>query len=394
MAQPSATLQPPEHRPATLAIHGGQSPEPHTGAIMPPIFQTSTYVQPGLDQGWPWEYARVQNPTREALERNVAALERARHGIAFASGLAAIDCVTRLLSAGDHVVCEENTYGGTTRLATQVLNRAGLSFSFVDSRDPQRIRDALRPNTRLVLLETPTNPMMRLCDLRAAAETARDAGALLCVDNTFATPVNQRPHELGADIVMHSTTKYLNGHSDIIGGMLTVRDPELDERLGFLRKSTGAVPGPMDCWLCLRGTKTLHVRMRQHNANGLAVARFLEAHAAVEHVHYPGLPSHPQHELARRQMTGFSGMMSIVLPTEAAVRRLVEGTRIFAFAESLGGVESLVSVPALMTHASVPAERREEMGVGTRLVRLSVGIEDPRDLLDDLDQALSRAPQP
>ena len=392
MTQPSARTQPPDHRLATLAIHGGQAPEPHTGSIMPPIFQTSTYVQPGLDQGWPWEYARAQNPTREALERNIAALETASHGIAFASGLAAIDCVARLLSAGDHVVCEENTYGGTTRLATRVLSRAGLSFSFVDSRDAQRIRDALRPNTRLVLLETPTNPMMRLCDLRAAAEATRDADVLLCVDNTFATPVNQRPHEMGADIVMHSTTKYLNGHSDIIGGMLTVRDPDLDDRLRFLRKSTGAVPGPMDCWLCLRGTKTLHVRMRQHNANGLAVARFLEAHPAIDEVYYPGLSAHPQHELAARQMTGFSGMLSVTLPTPDAVRRLVEGTRIFALAESLGGVESLISVPALMTHASVPSERRDEMGVSGRLVRLSVGIEDPRDLLEDLDRALSRGP--
>ncbi len=390
MTRPSAGTQPPEPRLATLAIHGGQAPEPHTGSIMPPIFQTSTYVQPGLDQGWPWEYARVQNPTREALERNVASLEAASHGIAFASGMAAIDCVARLLSAGDHVVCEENTYGGTTRLATQVLNRAGLSFSFVDSRDPQRIRDALRPNTRLVLLETPTNPMMRLCDLRAAAEATRDASVLLCVDNTFATPVNQRPHEAGADIVMHSTTKYLNGHSDIIGGVLTVRDTDLDDRLRFLRKSTGAVPGPMDCWLCLRGTKTLHVRMREHNANGLAVARFLETHPAIDEVHYPGLSSHPQHTLAARQMAGFGGMVSVTLPTRDAVRGLVEGTRIFALAESLGGVESLISVPALMTHASVPRERRREMGVSGRLVRLSVGIEDPRDLLEDLDRALRR----
>ena len=390
MTQHSRKTQSYGHRPATLAIHGGQSPEPHTGAIMPPIFQTSTYVQPGLDQGWPYDYARVSNPTREAMERNIAALEGASHGIAFASGLAAIDCVARMLSAGDHVVCEENTYGGTTRLATRVLARAGLAFSFVDSRDPQRIRDALRPNTRLVLLETPTNPMMRLCDLSAAAEAARDAGALLCVDNTFATPVNQRPHELGADIVMHSTTKYLNGHSDIIGGVLTVRDEDLADQLRFLRKSTGAVPGPMDCWLCLRGTKTLLVRMREHNANGLAVARFLQAHPAIEEVRYPGLSSHPQHDLAVRQMTGFSGMVSVVLPTVEAVRRLVEDTRIFALAESLGGVESLISVPALMTHASVPAERRREMGVSNRLVRLSVGIEDVHDLFEDLDQALAR----
>ena len=388
MTQSSSRTEPPPPRLGTLAIHGGQEPEPQTGAIMPPIFQTSTYVQPGLDQGWPYDYARVSNPTREALERNIVALEGASHGIAFSSGLAAIDCVTRMLSSGDHVVCEENTYGGTTRLATQVLARAGLTFSFVDSRDPQRIRDALRPTTRLVLLETPTNPMMRLCDIRAAAEVARDAGALLCVDNTFATPVNQRPHEFGADIVMHSTTKYLNGHSDIIGGMLTVLDSSLADRIHFLRKSTGGVPGPMDCWLCLRGTKTLLVRMREHNANGTVVARFLEDHSEVEQVHYPGLASHPQHDLAGRQMNGFSGMVSLTLPTAQAARRLVEHTRIFALAESLGGVESLISVPALMTHASVPRERRREMGVTNRLVRLSVGIEDPQDLLEDLDQAL------
>ena len=388
MTEPSAKTGTPGRRLGTLAIHGGQAPEPHTGAIMPPIFQTSTYVQPGLDQGWPYDYARVSNPTREALERNIAVLEGASHGIAFSSGLAAIDCVTRLLSAGDHVVFEENTYGGTTRLATRVLARAGLVFSFVDSRDPDQIRDALRPATRLVLLETPTNPMMRLCDIREAAGLARDAGALLCVDNTFATPANQRPHEFGADIVMHSTTKYLNGHSDIIGGMLTVRDPDLADRLHFLRKSTGAVPGPMDCWLCLRGAKTLHLRMREHNANGMAVARFLQSHSGVEEVYYPGLASHPQHDLAARQMDGFSGMVSVTLPTARAARRLVEDTRIFALAESLGGVESLISVPALMTHASVPRERRKEMGVSNRLVRLSVGIEDPADLLEDLDQAL------
>ena len=389
MTQPLPSNPSPGHGLGTLAIHGGQTPEPHTGAIMPPIFQTSTYVQPGLDQGWPYDYSRASTPTREALERNIAALEAASDGIAFASGLAAIDCVARMLSAGDHVVCEENTYGGTTRLATRILTRAGLAFSFVDSRDPERVRDALRPSTRLVLLETPTNPMMRLCDIRAVGELTREAGVLLCVDNTFATPVNQRPHELGADIVMHSTTKYLNGHSDIIGGVLTVLDQDLADQLRFLRKSTGAVPGPMDCWLCMRGTKTLHVRMREHNANGLAVARFLQAHPAIEEVHYPGLPSHPQHGLAARQMTGFSGMVSVTLPAEAAVRRLVEGTRIFALAESLGGVESLISVPALMTHASVPARRREEMGVSNRLVRLSVGIEDVQDLCEDLDQALA-----
>ncbi len=385
------TETPPNYRLGTLAVHAGQEPEPITGAIMPPIFQTSTYVQPGLDQDWPYDYARVSNPTRETLERNVAALEGAEHGVAFSSGLAAIECVSKLFSAGDHIISEENTYGGTTRLFTRVLSRLGLEFSFVDSRDPDQLSEAVRPNTRLIHVETPTNPMMRLCDIGAAAEIAHGAGALLCVDNTFATPVNQRPHALGADLTAHSTTKYLNGHSDIIGGMLTTTDAGLDERLRFIRKSTGSVPGPMDCWLCLRGTKTLQVRMQAHNANGMAVARFLEAHPGVARVYYPGVESHPQHDLATRQMTGFTGMVSVELPSADAARRLVEGTRIFALAESLGGVESLISVPALMTHASVPLERRSEMGVTERLVRLSVGIEDEDDLLEDLEGALRPA---
>lgn len=376
----------------TLAIHGGQSPEPSTGAIMPPIFQTSTYVQPAIAEplGGIYDYARVANPTREALERNLAALEGGAHGVAFASGLAAIESVLKTLSAGDHVVSEENTYGGTTRMFTRVLARLGIEFSFVDSRDPEAVAAALRPETRLVHVETPTNPMMRLCDIREVADIARDAGALLMVDNTFASPYNQRPLELGADITVHSTTKYLNGHSDIIGGALVVNDDALAEEIRFVRKSTGAVPGPMDAWLCLRGAKTLHVRMRQHNAAGLAVARHLEEHPRVDRVFYPGLPSHPQHALAARQMKGFTGMVSFDVGTLDRARAVVEHTRLFQLAESLGGVESLVSVPALMTHASVPKDLRERMGVTDGLVRLSVGIEEIDDLLADLDRALDR----
>jgi cystathionine gamma-lyase len=373
---------------ATRAVHAGQRPDPSTGAIMPPIYQTSTYVQPELGRHLGYEYARVQNPTREALEGNLAALEGGAHGIAFASGLSAIEAVIKTLDAGDHVVSEENTYGGTTRMFTRVLSRLGIEFTFVDSRDPDRVRDAMRPGTRLLHVETPTNPMMRLCDLEAMAEIAHEADALLMVDNTFATPYNQRPLELGVDIVAHSTTKYLNGHSDVLGGALVVNDDALAEELHFVRKSTGAVPGPMDAWLVLRGTKTLHLRMRQHNENGMAVARFLEEHPASEAVFYPGLPSHPQHELANRQMSGFTGMVSVELGSGDRAKRFVDRTRLFALAESLGGVESLIGVPALMTHASVPLERRNAMGVTDGLVRLSVGIEDIDDLLDDLDTAL------
>ncbi len=373
----------------TRAVHGGQTPDPTTGAIMPPIYQTSTYVQPELGRHLGYEYARVQNPTREALERNLAALEGGAHGIAFASGLAAIEAVLKTLSAGDHVVSEENTYGGTTRLFTRVLARLGLEFAFVDTREPDRVRDAFRAETRLLLVEPPTNPMMRLCDLAVMAEIAHENGALLMVDNTFATPYNQRPLELGADVVVHSTTKYLNGHSDVLGGAVVVDDVSLADEIRFVRKTTGAVPGPMDAWLVLRGTKTLHLRMRAHNQNGLAVARFLESHPAVHETHYPGLTSHPQHDLAVRQMDGFGGMVAVEMGTPERAKRLVEGTRIFALAESLGGVESLIGLPAAMTHASVPAERRRAMGITDGLVRVSVGIEDEADLLEDLEQALA-----
>ncbi len=378
----------PSHRFGTLAVHAGQSPEPTTGAIMPPVFQTSTYVQPELGRHTGYEYARVQNPTREALERNVAGLEGGKHGIAFASGLAAIEAIVKLLSAGDHVVSEENTYGGTHRMFTKVLSRLGINFTFVDSRDSDQIRDAMRPETRLVHLETPTNPMMRLCDIQEAASIAHEGDALLCVDNTFASPYNQRPLDLGADLSVHSSTKYLNGHSDIIGGVMALNDDDLSERIHFVRKSSGAVPGPMDCWLCLRGTKTLHLRMEAHNRNGERVARFLQKHPKVEEAHYPGLESHPQHELAARQMKGYSGMVAVEMGSKERAKAFVEGTRLFSLAESLGGVESLIGIPAIMTHASVPPDRRAALGVTDGLVRLSVGIEDPDDLLEDLEGAL------
>jgi cystathionine gamma-lyase len=379
-----------EARFASLAVHGGQAPETMTGAIVPPIFQTSTYVQPDVaepKQGY--DYARVKNPTVEGLERKMAALEGGRHGIVFSSGLAAIEAVVKRLSTGDHIVCEENTYGGVTRMFTRVLEKLGLEFSFVDARDPERIRDAMRPNTRLVHVETPTNPLMRICDIRAAADFAHSGGALLMVDSTFATPFNQRPLDLGADVTVHSSTKYVNGHSDIIGGVLVVDDDDLAEEIHFVRKSSGAVAGPMDAWLCLRGTKTLAVRMARHNENALAVARFLEAHRSIARVLYPGLESHPEHELASRQMSGFSGMIALDLGDPARARALATGTHVFQLAESLGGVQSLISVPALQTHASVPKEMRERMGVTEGLVRLSVGIEDLEDLIQDLDEALA-----
>jgi len=370
-------------------VHAGQRPDPTTGAIMPPVYQTSTYVQDALGQPrLGYEYARVQNPTREAMEANIAALEGGKHGIAFSSGLAAIEAVVKRLSAGDHVISEENTYGGTPRLFTQVLARFGIEFTFVDSRDPDAVRDAIRPNTKLIHLETPTNPLMRICDLGAIGAIAREKGIHVMVDNTFASPYNQRPLELGATIVVHSSTKYLNGHSDVVGGIVVTNDDDVADDLRFLQKAAGAVPGPWDAWLVLRGTKTLHVRMERHNSNGQRIAEFLEAHPAVERVYYPGLPSHPQHELAKRQMRGFTGMISMELGTAERARKVVESTRIFALAESLGGVESLIGHPAPQTHAAVPPEKRADMGLTDSLVRLSVGIEDVEDLIEDLDQAL------
>jgi len=356
---------------------------------MTPIYQTSTYVQEGLGRHKGYEYARTQNPTREALERCVAALEGGEYGFAFSSGLAALDAVLKLLSAGDHVVSGNNIYGGSHRLMEQVFAPLGLRFTFVDMRDPDQVARAVTPATRMIYCETPTNPMMFLADLAALGDLAQARGLLLVVDNTFATPCFQRPLEFGADLVLHSTTKYLNGHSDMVGGLLVTRRDDLAERLGFIQNASGAVPGPMDCWLALRGVKTLPLRMRQHDLNGRTVAEWLTRHPRVVRVYYPGLPSHPQHALARRQMSGFGGMIAVELGDPARARRFVERTRIFLLAESLGGVESLVGHPASMTHASVPLSMRQALGLTDSLVRLSCGIEDAEDLIADLDQALA-----
>ena len=374
---------------STRAVHAGIAPDPLAGAVMPPIYQTSTYVQDGLGRHKGYEYARTRNPTREALERNVAALEGGRHGFAFGSGLAAVDAVLKLLSAGDHVVCGENVYGGTHRQMTHIWARLGLSFTFVDGGNSDSVAGAVTPRTKIVYAETPTNPMLRLCDLAALGAIAKGAGALFVVDNTFATPCFQRPLEFGADLVLHSTTKYLNGHSDMVGGMLVTARDDLAERLAFIQNGSGAVPGPFDCWLALRGIKTLPLRMRAHDANGRRIAEWLERRPGVQRVYYPGLPSHPQHELACRQMSGFGGMLSLELGDASRARRVVERTRVFSLAESLGGVESLIGHPASMTHASVPPELRQKMGLSDSLVRLSVGIEDIEDLIEDLDQAMA-----
>lgn len=380
----------PTHRQATRAVHAGQQPDPLAGAAMPPIYQTSTYVQDAL--GVPhngYEYARTQNPTRETLERCLAALEDGTHGFAFGSGLAALDTTLKLLSKGDHVVVGGNVYGGSHRLMQRVYERFGLEFTFVDMRTIATVEAALRPTTRMIYCETPTNPMMFLADLRAIGDLAKATGLLFVVDNTFATPILQRPLTLGADIVLHSTTKYLNGHSDMVGGALVTNRDDLGEQLGFLQNAAGGIPGPFDCWLALRGIKTLPLRMKAHCENGRRLADWLAARKDVQKVYFPGLASHPQHDLAKRQMADFGGMISIELGDPARARRVVEATRLFALAESLGGVESLIGHPASMTHASVPKALRDEMGLTDSLVRLSVGVEDADDLLADLDRALS-----
>lgn len=352
-----------------------------------PVFQTSTYVleAPGRDKGY--EYARLHNPTREAAEANIADLENGRHGISFSSGLAALECLAKTVASSGHVVCESNVYGGTYRLFAEVLPRSGIACTPTHCQDLDAVRRAMRPETKLIHVETPTNPMLRVADVGALAAVAHERGALLCVDNTFASPANQNPLDLGADVVMHSATKYINGHSDVLAGALVANDDALAEELRVLRKSTGPVPGPMDCWLVLRGAKTLHVRMQRHNENGQRIAEFLETAPGVRAVHYPGLPSHPQHALAARQMRGFSGMVSVRLDEDAAAR-LVRRVRLFKLATSLGGVESMISVPVVMTHDAVPEEVRLRDGVTDDLVRLSVGIEDARDLIADLRQAL------
>ena len=378
-----------DHHFGTRAVHSGQVPEPLTGSVMTPIFQTSTYIQEGIGKHKGYEYARTQNPTREALERNVASLENAQHGFAFSSGMAAVDAVLKLLTAGDHIVTGENVYGGTHRLMDRIYARLGLTFAFVDTREVGNIARAITPATRMVFCETPTNPMMNLTDLAAVGDLTQSRGLVLVVDNTFATPFFQRPLDHGADLVVHSTTKYLNGHSDMVGGLVVTRRDDLAERLGFIQNAAGAVPGPMDCWLALRGTKTLPLRMRQHDAAGRRIAEWLTHQPTVSRIYYPGLPSHPQHELACRQMSGFGGMISLDLGDPGRARRFAENTRIFRLAESLGGVESLIGHPASMTHASVPPAMRQAMGLTDSLVRLSCGIEDIDDLIGDLAQALT-----
>ena len=380
----------PGARIETLAIHGGQHPEPITGAVMPPIFQTSTYAQKGPGEHSGFEYSRTHNPTRYALERAVAALEDGRFGLAFASGLAASTTVLHLLDAGDHVVAGDDMYGGTFRLFDKVLRRRGQSFSYVDMTAPAQVEAAIRPETKLVWLETPTNPMLKIADIPAIASICRARGVLLVIDNTFMSPVCQRPLALGADLVVHSTTKYIGGHSDVVGGAVVGADPSLYERLAFLQNAVGAVPGPQDCYLTLRGLKTLPLRMQRHQENAGTIARFLAAHPRVERVLYPGLESHPQHALARRQMSGFGGMLSFYLRGDlAAARRFLRAVRVFTLAESLGGVESLIEHPAIMTHASVPEDIRAQLGIADGFIRVSVGVEHIDDLLADLEQALA-----
>ena len=376
---------------ATRAIHAGQRPDPATGAIMTPIYQTATYAQasPGrfIDD---YDYSRSSNPTRKALEANLASLESGRFGLCFASGCAAMDCVLHLLSPGDHVVLCDDVYGGTNRLFHRVYDRHGISVTLADLTSAEKARAACTPKTRLVWLETPTNPMLKVIDIRAMAELCREHGAMLGVDNTFATPVLQSPLALGADIVCHSSTKYIGGHSDVVGGVLVTRDQSLNERLKFVQNAVGAVPGPMDCFLLLRSTKTLHVRVERHCENALRIARHLASHKRFTRVIYPGLESHPQHELAKRQMCGFGGMITAEMTGGLdAARRFLERLRVFSVAESLGGVESLIESPAIMTHMSVPPDQRARLGITDGLVRFSVGIEDAQDLVDDIEQALA-----
>ena len=377
-----------EARFSTICIHAGQEPDPSTGAIITPIYQTSTYVQDGLGRHKGYEYARTQNPTRAALEANIAAIEKGKAGFAFASGMAAEGAVMTLLQSGDHVVVTDNTYGGTYRLFERVLRKYQLDFSYVDSSNLEEIERAIRPSTKLLFLESPTNPTLRLTDLRGACEIAHARNVVVVVDNTFASPYVQRPIEFGADLVVHSTTKFLNGHSDSVGGIVVAVKDEHIEWLRFIQNAEGAILGPMDAWLVLRGTKTLTIRMERHNANAMTLAEFLAAHPKVTRVHYPGLPSHPQHALAQKQMCGFGGLISVQLGSLDKARTLLEGVRLMSLAESLGGVETLISHPATMTHASVPPERRQAIGVTDDLVRISVGIEDIEDLRDDLAQAL------
>lgn len=375
---------------ATTAIHTGSEPDEATGSVTVPIYQTSTYAQDALGKNKGYEYARTQNPTRFALERNVAALEGARFGFAFASGMAAIDATLRLVKAGDHVVVSDNTYGGTARLFTRILANYNLEFDFVDTSEPLNVEAAIKPNTKMVFLETPTNPVMIVTDLKEVSEIAHRAGARVVCDNTFMSPYLQRPLEFGCDIVVHSTTKYLNGHSDGVGGIVVLNDEEDANWIGFVQNSAGAILSPFDSWLVMRGTKTLALRMEQHDKSGRAVAAFLEEHPKVRKVYYPGSASHPQHALARRQQHGFGGMVAFDVGSLTAARTVLESVKLCTLAESLGGVETLISHPATMTHASVDEAKRERLGITEGLVRISVGIEDTDDIIADLDQALDK----
>ena len=374
---------------STIAIHAGNEPDPTTGAVSVPIYQTSTYAQEGLGKHKGYEYARTQNPTRAALEKNIAALENARFGFAFASGMSATDATLKLVKAGDHVILGDNTYGGTFRLFSKVLSNYGVEFDLADTSDISELEKAFKPNTKMVFVETPTNPVMTVTDLAAVSELSHARGARVVCDNTFMSPYFQRPIEHGVDIVVHSTTKYLNGHSDSIGGFVALNDEQDAEWIKFVQNSIGAILSPFDSFLVLRGTKTLAVRMEAHDRNGRVVANFLAEHPNVQKVYYPGLTSHPQHELAKRQQSGFGGMVSFETGSLENAKKVLEGVKLCTLGESLGGVESLISHPATMTHASVPVEKRDKLGITDGLVRISVGIEDVEDIIEDLDQALS-----
>lgn len=375
---------------ATTAIHTGSEPDELTGSVSVPIYQTSTYAQDALGKHKGYEYARTQNPTRSALERNLAALEGGRFGFAFASGMAAIDATLRLVKQGEHVVVADNTYGGTARLFNRILTNYGITFDYVDTSDSLNVEAAIKPNTKMVFLETPTNPLMVVTDLKEVSEIAHRAGARVVCDNTFMSPYLQRPLEFGVDIVVHSTTKYINGHSDSVGGVVVLNDEEDANWIGFVQNSAGAILSPFDSWLVMRGTKTLALRMEQHDKSGRAVAAFLEEHPKVRKVYYPGSASHPQHALARRQQHGFGGMVAFDVGSLAAARTVLESVKLCTLAESLGAVESLISHPATMTHASVDEEKRQRLGITDGLVRISVGIEDTDDIIADLDQALEQ----
>jgi cystathionine beta-lyase/cystathionine gamma-synthase len=375
---------------STDAIHAGQQPDPATGAVTVPIYQTSTFVQEALGHHKGFEYARTSNPTRLALERNIAVLEQGKGGFAFASGMAAITATLMLLKAGDHVIVTDNVYGGTYRLFTQILTNLGMEFDFVDTSNLENIRAVVRPNTKMIFIETPTNPLLTLTDLRLTAAFCKESNFLMAIDNTFMSPYFQRPLALGADIVVHSSTKYLNGHSDGVGGVMAVANEELAQKIAFIQNSAGAVLAPFEAWLVLRGIKTLALRMQRHNENAIHIAEYLQHVKKVHHVYYPGLSTHPQYELAKKQCTGFGGMISFDVGSLEKAKKVVESAKIFSLAESLGGVESLIGHPVTMTHASVPKEKRLKMGLTDGIVRLSVGVEDVEDLIGDLGYALDQ----